>query len=329
MGEKTKITTKNADTVSLIQSEGPLVALLVLCTVGTVLFPTFLTPLNLTNVFRQVSLTGIISIGMAFVILSGGIDLSVGSIAAVAAVLAAKLSGEFALVAMLIPLLAGVCIGAVNGVLITRVKIPPFVATLAMMLGAGGAAFVLSGGGPAASDTSGRVAQFIKADILGIPCIGIIFLLVLGVAILVAKYTPFGRSVYAIGGNEEAARLMGLNVNWRKMLVYMISGGCAATAGVLYASRYPSVLPSDMAGWELTAIAAVVISGTSLCGGIGKMSHVLYGVLILGAIPNIIKKQGTLDSMDEKVITGILLLAVILLQSRMANQEEHSVGGGA
>ncbi|NQU23075.1 MAG: ABC transporter permease [Candidatus Nealsonbacteria bacterium] len=327
---KTETATKNSDSASLMQSQGPLVAFLVLCAVGTVFFPTFLTPLNLTNILRQVSLTGIVSIGMAFVILSGGIDLSVGSIAAVAAVLAAKLSGDFPVTAVLIPILAGIGLGAVNGLLITRVKLPPFIATLAMMLGAGGLAFVLSGGGSAASDTSGWFSQNIaKGDVLGIPCIGFVFILALGVAIVVAKQTSFGRSVYAIGGNEEAARMMGLHVNRGKMLVYMISGGCAATAGVLYASRYSSVPPGDFAGWELKAIAAVVISGTSLTGGIGKMGHVLYGVLILGTIPNIINKQGTLGSMDTNVITGILLLAVILLQSRTANQEEHSVGGGA
>ncbi len=329
MDMKTETATKHPGTASLMQSQGPLVAFLVLCAVATACFPTFLTPVNLANILRQVSLTGLVSIGMAFVILSGGIDLSVGSIAAVAAVLAAKLSGEFPLTVVLIPILAGVCIGTVNGVLITCVKIPPFIATLAMMLGAGGLAFVLSGGGPARSDTSGWFAQIAKGDILGIPCVGVVFILALGVAIIVAKHTPFGRGVYAIGGNEEAAMMMGLNVNRSKMIVYMISGGCAATAGVLYASRFPSVLPSDTVGWELTAIAAVVISGTSLTGGIGKMSHVLYGVLILGTIPNIIKKQGTLDSMDENVITGVLLLAVILLQSRMSNQKNHSVGGVA
>ncbi|NQT37020.1 MAG: ABC transporter permease [Planctomycetes bacterium] len=326
MDTKTEVTTNNPGTASLMQSEGPLVALLALCVVGTVFFPTFLTPLNLANILRQVSLTGIVSIGMAFVILSGGIDLSVGSIAALAAVLAANLSGEYPFLAVLIPILAGIGMGALNGLLITRMKIPPFIATLAMMLGATGLAFLLSDGESAPSDTSGWFSQVTNSDILGVPCIGVIFVLALGVAIIVAKHTPFGRSVYAIGGNEEAARMMGLHVNRDKMLAYMLSGGCAATAGVLYAARYTAVSPGDFAGWELTAIAAVVISGTSLTGGIGKMAHVLYGVLILGTIPNLINKQGTLDSHDANVITGIVLLAVILLQSRIANQEEHSLG---
>ncbi len=319
-------TKKNADTPSLMQSQGPLVAFLALCAVATVLFPTFLTPLNLANLLRQVSPIGVISIGMTFVILSGGIDLSVGSIAAVAAVLAAQLGDEFALVAVLIPVLAGVCIGAVNGVLITRAKIPPFIATLAMMLGARGLAFVLSGGDAVGSGATGWLSRIVKGDVLGFPNLGIVFLLALAIAIFVAKYTSFGRSVYAVGGNEEAAGMMGLNVNRSKMLVYMICGGCAATAGALYALEFGSVRPNAAEGWELTAIAAVVIGGTSLTGGIGKMGHTLYGVLILGAIPNIINKQGTLTSLDTNVISGILLLAVILLQSRMTNQES-TVGG--
>jgi len=326
----TETTPKKTDAASLIQSQGPLVALLVLCAVATFFFPTFLAPSNLAMVLEQISLIGVISVGMTFVILSGGIDLSVGSVAALAAAraatLATRLNGRLEVLVVLIPILAGVCIGAVNGVLITRMKIPPFIATLAMMLGARGLAFVLFGQEPVKSNGSGWFSQIGKGYVLGISYLGLIFLLAIGVGILVAKYTSFGRSVYAIGGNEEAARMMGLNVNRSKMFVYMICGGCAAAAGMLLASMLDSGPPKAAAGWELTAIAAVVISGTSLAGGIGKMSHTLYGVLILGAIPNIINKQGTLTVLDIDVITGILLLAVILLQSRMANHVK-SVGG--
>lgn len=322
---KTGTTTAKTDAASLIQSQGPLVTLLALCAIASLCFPGFLTSVNLANIFRQVGMIGLVSIGMTFVILSGGIDLSVGSTAAVASVLAATLSHEIALITVPIPILAGVCIGAINGVLITRAKIPPFIATLAMMLGARGLAFILSGGEPVGSNKAGWFSQIAKGDILGIPYLGILFILALGVAILVAKHTSFGRSVYAIGGNEEAAAVMGLNVNRSKMLVYMICGGCAAAAGVLLTSRLDSGQPNAAEGWEFTAIAAVVIGGTSLTGGIGKISHTLYGVLILGVIPNIIKQQGTWPYWYDNLITGILLLAVILLQSRMANRA-HSVG---
>ena len=317
--------TKNGAS-SLIQSQGPLVTLLALAAVASICFPSFLTPVNLANILRQVSMIGLVSIGMTLVILSGGIDLSVGSIAAVAAVLAARLSGQFGLIVVLIPILAGVCLGAMNGAFVTRMKIPPFIATLAMMLGARGLAFMLSGGEPVGLDTSGWFSRIAKGDVLGVPYFGIIFALTLGIAIIVAKYTAFGRSVYAIGGNEEAARMMGLNVNRSKMLVYMICGGCAAAAGTLLTSMLDSGQPTAAEGWELTAIAAVVIGGTSLTGGIGKMSHTLYGVLILGVIPNIINQIATLTELDTKVITGTLLLAVVLLQSRITNQA-RSVGG--
>jgi ribose transport system permease protein len=328
-------------------------------------------PVNLANVFRQVSMTGLVAIGMTFVILSGGIDLSVGSTAAAASVLAAILSGSSGLVAILAPILLGVLIGAANGVLITRVKIPPFIATLAMMLGGRGVAFIMAGGKPVAVDDSSWLPSIARTDLVGWACFGIVFLLVfgitasvamglevkrkrvpvyiisgvlavavsmllafwakvvipglgivflvtLGAAILVAGYTSFGRSLYAIGGNEEAAAMMGLNVKRKKLLVYMICGGLAGAAGVLLTSRINSGQPSAAAGWELIAIAAVVIGVTSLTGGRGKMSHTLYGVLILGVIPNVINLQGTLPYWYANLITGILLLAVVLLQSRIA-----------
>lgn len=322
---KTATATEKTRTAGLIQSEGSLMTLLALCAVASIGFPGFCTADNCANVFKQVSFNGLVSLGMAFVILSGGIDLSVGSIAAVAAVLAARLSGQFGLLVVAIPILAGVCLGAINGALVTRIKIPPFVATLAMMLGARGLAFILSGGKPVESDSSGWFSQIAKGDVLGIPYLGMIFILALAVAILVAKYTAFGRSVYAIGGNEEAARMMGLKVDRSKMLVYMICGGCAAAAGTLLTSMLNSGQPSAAEGWELTAIAAVVIGGTSLTGGIGKMSHTLYGVLILGVIPNVINQKATLKPWDTNVITGALLLAVVLLQSRLASHS-RSVG---
>ncbi len=324
----TEATTITSRAVRLLQSQSPLVVFLVLCAVGTICFPTFLTPLNFSNIFRQVSLYGIISIGMTLVIISGGIDLSVGATAALAAILTARLStnlgGEYSLLVVLLPLLAGVCIGAGNAFLVARVKIPPFIATLAMMLGIRGLAFVVSGKVSVSSNASPWLVCVAEENVVGIPCIGILFVLALGVGVLVANYTSFGRSLFAIGGNEEAARMMGVSVNRSKMLAYMACGGCAAVAGVLHSLRL-GFQPSFGSGWELTAIAAVVIGGTSLMGGIGKMSHTFYGVLILGTISNIIKQDGRLLESDTNLITGALLLAVILLQSKLTNQT-HSVG---
>jgi ribose transport system permease protein len=309
---------KMRDAAKRLRSQGPLVALVVLCAIASLRFPAFLRPVNLANIFRQVSFTGLVAIGMTFVILSGGIDLSVGSTAAAASVLAALLSSRSGLVAIWAPVLLGVLVGAINGLLITRAKVPPFIATLAMMLGARGLAFIMAGGESVRADSSAWLSSIAKTDVLGVPCLGLIFLLALGVGIVVARCTSFGRSLYAIGGNEEAAVMMGLNVKRKKLLVYMICGGLAAAAGVLLTSRVDAGQPNAAVGWELIAIAAVVIGGTSLTGGRGKMSHTLYGVLILGVIPNVINQKGTLTYWYADLITGVLLLAVVLLQSRIA-----------
>jgi len=296
-----------------IQSQAVVVAFLALLIIAAG-FPAFRTSENLANVARQVSMIGVVSIGMAFVILSGGIDLSVGSIAAVAAILAARFSGESALATVLIPILAGVAIGAVNGTLVTRLSIPPFIATLAMMLGVRGLAFVMAGD----SGSIQRVSAGWFPEVGRGSVFAIVFVLVLVMATFVSRRTSFGRSVYAVGGNEEAARMMGLSVNRCKILVYMICGGCAGAAGVLFASRVSSVKPDVAGGWELEAIAAVVISGVSLTGGIGRMSYVVYGVLILGIINNVINNLPfPLPTYSNHLITGILLLAVVLLQSRI------------
>ena len=314
--------------IGAIRSQGPLLTLLALCAAASICFPDFLDPENFANIFRQAGMIGLVSIGMTFVILSGGIDLSVGSTAAVASILAARLSNHNEWAAVSIPVLVGLCVGTANGTLVTRLKIPPFVATLATMLGVRGLAFVLCDGESVTSNTTGWFSQISKGDLLGIPFLGLILLLALAIATVVSKYTPFGRAVYAVGGNEEAARMMGIRVRRTKMLVYVLCGGCAGAAGVLLASRLGSVLPKGAQGWELAAIAAVVVGGTALTGGVGNVTNTLYGVLILGVIPNIINLIGTLPlphwARDvvtaiwiNHVVTGLLLLAVIVLQSRI------------
>ncbi len=322
-----KLAVARRNPTRFVREQGPLLTLLALCAVASAVLPDFRTWLNITNILKQVSMMGVVSIGMTFVILSGGIDLSVGSTAAMAALLAAKLGGGYGPATLLLPILAGVCVGVANGALVTRAAIPPFIATLSTMLGIRGLAFIMSKGESiVVEDTSGWFSQIARMDVLGVPLFAVIFAVALIVAIVVAKYTRFGRRVYAVGGGEEAARMMGLGVRRCKMAVYMVCGGCAGAAGVLLASRLNSAKPDAAGGWELAAIAAVVIGGTSLAGGVGKMSHTLYGVLILGVIPNIINNvtntfEVSLHSWYKEMITGILLLAVILLQSRARRAE--------
>ena len=317
---KTDSATIETGATGTARSPGALVMLVVLCAIAAICFPAFRTPANIANISRQVSMFGLISIGMGFVILSGGIDLSVGSIAVAASIVAIRLSGWFGPAAVVAPILVGIAIGWLNGMLVARVRIPPFIATLAMMLGVRGLAFILAG---ESSDQLVRVPewflQIARGDILWLPYPAIILIAAFGVAVVVSKYTSFGRSVYAVGGGREAAKMMGLNVGRCTILVYTISGGCAGAAGLLLASRVNAIEPAGAPGWELTAIAAVVIGGIPLTGGVGKIGHVIYGVLILGIIPNLINHlKISLPPWYNEMITGMLLLAVVLLQARIA-----------
>jgi len=306
-----------------IRSQGPLIALVVLLVVASVRFPEFCTTGNFSNIGRQVSMSGVLAIGMAFVILSGGIDLSVSSIAALAALLAAQYSGEFFLAPIVVPVAVGAAVGAVNGFLITRMRITPFIATLAMMLGVRGLVFILAGKEAVVAGVSGGwFSKIAWGSWTDVPYSTMIFALLLAAALAVSRYAGFGRSVYAVGGNEEAAAMMGLRVRRCKMIVYMICGGCAGVGGMILASRVTSVRPNIAVGWELDAIAAVVISGISLVGGIGRIGNVVCGVLILGVIPNIINRLPfSLPTYSNRLITGLLLLAVVLLQSRIAKRD--------
>ncbi len=310
--------------LEFLLSQGTLVPLLVLCGVSALCFPSFIGPTNLANIFRQASIPGIVAVGMTFVILSGGIDLSVGATVAVTSIITAQLGGESSVLALSAAVLAGALIGAVNGALIAYAKIEAFIVTLATMLGLRGLAFIMASGEPVATDKSTWLAQLAKVDIGVVPLIGIIFILILLVATVIAEHSRFGRSLYAIGGNEEAAVMMGLNVKRNKMLAYVICGFLSGVAGVMITSRLGSGQPSAAEGYELLVIAAVVIGGTSLDGGIGKMSHTLYGVLILGVIPNVNNLHGVLKYWYVDLIRGLLLLAVVLLQSTFTRKQEDA-----
>ncbi len=312
-----------SQTITFAQSNGTRCGLLTLCAIASTSFPVFFTSLNLSNIVKQQSMIGLVAIGMTFVILSGGIDLSVGSIVAVSAVVAAMLSGQFILFPVVVPILVGLCIGIANGLLITKLRISPFVATLAMMLGARGLAFIITGGETVRSPAVTEVfIQISRGYVWIFPYFGIIFLLFIVAASIVLNRTSFGRRIYAVGGNEEAARMMGLDVDKEKIIVYAISGGLSGAAGVLLTSRLGSGQPYVAGGWELSAIAAVVIGGTLLTGGVGKMSGTLWGVLILGVISNMINMLGTLEYWYASFATGILLLTVILLQPRVSKQQQ-------
>jgi len=274
----------------------------------------FLSGENIANLLRRVSGIGIISLGMLLVILTGGIDLSVGSIAALASVFSAYFLLNNSLpVALALTVLVGVALGSVSGFLVANRRIAPFVVTLAMMSIARGLAFIVSDA-PILLTESGRpLKDFGTGHTLGIPHPVVLMSLVFLIMFLVLKYTVFGRLVIAIGSNETAVRLSGIRVGLYKFAVYCISGGCAAVAGIISTSRVGVGTARIGGGWELDAIAAVVIGGASLSGGKGTALNTLLGVFILGMIGNIMNLKNV-PAYPQQVIKGVIIILAVLLQ---------------
>ncbi|UQA56156.1 ABC transporter permease [Polyangium aurulentum] len=310
--------TKATKIAAWLRQEGALVALAGVCIFGVVRYEAFPTPENLLNVLRQNSMLGLIALGMTFVILTGGIDLSVGSLLAIAGVVAAKYAHHGILVALLAGVGAAALLGFVNGVVIAKARIQPFITTLAMMIAARGLALVATGEESVRVDRLSEGFTWLGRGFLG-PLPVPVVILALGFALgwLVLNHTRFGRHVYAVGDNEEAARLMGLEVPSVTIGVYTVSGALAGLAGVLLASRLGAGQPVAGTGWELDAIAAVVVGGTLLTGGQGGAGSTLVGVLLLGVLFNLFNLEGTISPWWQWVLRGLFLLVVVVVQSRL------------
>lgn len=294
---------------------GTLVGLFLLGALLSYLSPFFLTASNLLNVMEQTAINAVIAVGMTFVILSAGIDLSVGSIAALSGVVMAnRLQAGWPLgAAILAGLLTGALCGAFSGLLITRGKLPPFIATLGMMSVARGAALLFTDGRPISGfDESLRWLS--TGRILGIPVPVLLTILLYVAAIVLLHRTRFGRYVYAIGGNEEAARLSGVAVGFHKTIVYVISGVTAALGAVLLTARLNSAQPIAGMMYELDAIAAVVIGGTSLTGGLGTLGGTLIGALTMGVLRNGLNLLG-ISSFLQQIVIGLVIIAAVLMDS--------------
>lgn len=295
-----------------------LIIFILLLFIASMVSDVFFTLTNLMNVFRQVSIVGIIAVGMTLVILTGGIDLSVGSVMAVTgAVAAGILTAGLPLPAVIIlTLLAGLLIGAFNGVVIAKGNVPPFIATLAMMVIARGVTLVITGGSPTV--ISDAAYRFIGSGrILGIPFPVILMLFILAVMYWVLKNTTFGRNIYAVGGNEEAARLSGINVTKIKVSVYALTGMFAAVSALIYTSRLMSAQPNAGQMLELDAIAAVIIGGTRLTGGKGGVIGTLIGALIMGVLDNILN-LANVSPFYQDIAKGLVILAAVLLDSKLS-----------
>jgi len=283
------------------------------------------------NLFTDNAFLGITAVGMTFVILSGGIDLSVGSVLGFTSILVAVLIESYhfhPMLAISVALVFGAGFGSVTGCLISFYSMPPFLVTLAGMFLARGSGFVIRLYSIPIHhkfyDNLSRVGIPLGTQVF-IPSPAIIFIIVIAIAIYLAHLTKFGRNTYAIGGNEQSAILMGLPVRLTKVAIYTFSGFCAALAGVVYTLYTSSGNPSAGIGLELDAIAAVVIGGTLLTGGVGYVAGTLMGVLILGIIQTTITFEGTLSSWWTRIAIGVLLLVFILLQEFIIKLSAASV----
>jgi len=288
--------------------------LLLICVVFALGSSEFLTASNLLNVALQTSIIAIVAIGMTFVILTAGIDLSVGSLMAICGALAAGIAvrqGMDTYLSISIALGVGLFLGAINGLMIVKGSIPPFVATLSMLAMARGLTLVYTEGRPIAG-LDERFIYWGTGQVLGIPLPVIIMIVIAVVAHIITRYTPFGLHVYSTGGNEETTRLAGISPDRIKLAVYMISGFLAALGGILLAARLWSAQPNAAVGWELDAIAAPVIGGTSLFGGVGSIGGTVIGAFIIGVLSNGLNLMGV-PSYYQQVIKGLVLILAVAL----------------
>jgi ribose/xylose/arabinose/galactoside ABC-type transport system permease subunit len=303
---------------SFLQQQGALVMLVIVCIIGFARYEAFLTPENLLNVLRQNSMIGLVALGMTFVILTGGIDLSVGALLAVAGVIAANFAEHGLVVALVAAVATTTLLGLVNGLVIAKGRIQPFIVTLAMMIAARGLALATTGEQSVRITGTNESFNWIgRESIVFIPVPVVILVAAFMAGWVVLNHTRFGRSVYAVGDNDEAARLMGLNIDRVTIIVYAISGALAGLAGVILASRLGTGQPVAGVGWELDAIAAVVIGGTLLTGGQGSAISTLVGIMLLGVIFNLFNLEGQISPWWQLVLRGVILLFVVVVQNRL------------
>jgi ribose transport system permease protein len=311
-----------------LSRHGVVIALLALILFGYLRYDHFLGAFNILSVLRYNAMFALVSLGMAYVIMTGGIDLSVGSTAALGSVVAALLSPYGLVPGLLGGVAAGLMVGAVNALVITRLGVLPFVATLATMLAASGCALLLAGNQSISVSYETGFIELGQGDLLGFPVPAWIALVAFIVGAVALNLTAWGRTVLAVGGNEEAARLMGLPADRAKASVYLVSGGLAGLAGVILAAQFGAGQPIEGVGWELFAIAAVVVGGTLLTGGVGTVGATLAGVLLLGLIFNILNFENGLGQISlsaywQSVVRGAFLLLVVVIQARLAGRTDE------
>lgn len=300
------------------QNLGTIVALIILIVFVSVLNPAFLQVNNLLNLMRQLIINGFIALGMTFVILTGGIDLSVGStLALTSALFAGLLQGDMpTILAILIALGIGLILGLINGMLITKGKLAPFIVTLATMTIFRGLTLVYMDGRPIAGPKDDFAFQFLgKGQFFGIPFQVILFIIAYLILWILLTKTSHGRKIYAVGGNEKASFISGIKIDKVKILVYVISSLMAVLSGLILTSRLNSAQPTAGSAYEMDAIAAVVLGGTSMTGGSGSLTGTLIGILILGVLNNGLNLLGV-SSFYQQIVKGVVILIAVLIDRK-------------
>lgn len=312
------VKTKKRNRKDYMGKLGPLLALVVLVILVTVVNPGFISPNNLLNLLRQVSTNALIAFGMTFVIITGGIDLSVGSTLALSSALMAGAiaSGLDPILAMVLSLFAGTAFGAVNGLLITKGKMAPFIATLATMTIYRGLTLVYTNGNPITGIGDSFIFKFVgRGYLFGIPFPVVLMIISFILLYILLHKMTFGRKTFAIGGNEKAAFIAGIKNDRIKTGIYAVSGLMASLAGIIITSRLDSAQPTAGTSYEMDAIASVVLGGTSLSGGRGRLVGTLIGALIIGTLNNGMNLLG-ISSFYQQVVKGIVIIIAVLLDRK-------------
>lgn len=303
--------------IKFIQKNIPLMGFLALLIILSFLSSAFFTSYNIFSVLRQASINGLIAFGMMFVILSSGIDLSVGSTLAFSSLVMAKMiqMGIASPLAILVSLVIGAIVGVINGLLVSKGKLQPMIATLSTMMVFRGLTLFISNGVPVSKLGEGVIGWIGRGDYLSIPVPVYVLVLVFFLIHFILNRTVFGKRVYAIGGNAKAARLSGIEVEKYLVYVYIFSGVLAALAGVILTSRIDSAVPTAGLSYEMNAIAAVVIGGASLTGGRGRVTGTLIGILIIAVLINGLNLLGT-SAYIQQIITGMIIITAVIFDRR-------------
>ncbi len=303
---------------SLARDMGPLIGLIILFIVISFLNDSFIDISNLKNLARQVSINALIAFGMTFVILTGGIDLSVGSILALSSALMASMisKGMNPEMAIISSAFIGIGLGLVNGIIISYGRVAPFIATLATMTIYRGSTLVFTNGNPISGLTDDPVfTAFGQGFLLEVPVPAVVMLISFAILLFVLNKTPLGRQTYAVGGNEKVSYISGIKIDRIKIFAYALTGCLCAIAGAILTARLNSAQPTAGMGYELDAIAAVVLGGTSLSGGKGRISGTLIGALIIGTLNNGLNILNV-SSFYQQVVKGVVILLAVLMDRK-------------